>query len=91
MEVSEDHTFNVTGFPVDFRGVGTKPELASGSGKWRLAPAIKGVRWQELSLLMEGTHFDLAVGGNSEEVLLLWEVGDPDYSYRCEFAAEPLD
>ncbi|MFD9303249.1 hypothetical protein ACFWCB_11430 [Streptomyces sp. NPDC060048] len=88
IDVSKDHTFTAKDFPVDFKGVGTKPELASGSGTWRLARAVEGVSPQELSLYLGERGFDLSVGGSDDEIRLLWSVGDPDYAYKCEFTAK---
>ncbi|MGW6689385.1 hypothetical protein [Streptomyces sp. NPDC054961] len=90
LDVSKDHTFTAKDFPVDFKGAGTKPELVSGSGTWRLARAVEGVSPQELSLYLGDRGFDLEVRGSEEEIQLHWSVGDPDYAYHCKFTAEPV-
>ncbi|MEU9864573.1 hypothetical protein AB0D99_27225 [Streptomyces sp. NPDC047971] len=89
VEVKKDHTFTAKDFPVAFDGVGTKPRLATGSGDWRLARAIKDVRPQQLVLNLRDASHDLPVRGDEDKLVLRWQVGDPDYAHDCDFVADP--
>ncbi|MFB7369626.1 hypothetical protein ACFC0D_07290 [Streptomyces sp. NPDC056222] len=89
VEVKADRTFTAKDFPVDFDGVGTKPQLVTGSGEWRLARAIENVRPLELVLQLKGRSYDIPVRGDEDDLVLRWQVGDPDYAHSCDFTADP--
>ncbi|MFE3328243.1 hypothetical protein [Streptomyces sp. NPDC059176] len=91
IDLSEDHTFAVKDFPVDFKGVGAKPNPVTGSGEWVLIRAVRDVRPQVLELRLRGRIYELTLGGNKESRKLLWESGDPVYSYTCEFDGTPVE
>lgn len=92
LDINSDKTFAFTDFPVAYDGPGTEPVTSDSAGKWRLAEVVKDLAPQNLALFPDAekeavNRLTFATAGKGEErqLVLRQEVGDPDYSRKCEF------